>query len=157
MMKRMMMIMAQWRGPCSPYLMNSCFSLPQRLDHSLRCCTPWMLLHGSGGITDFLCDVLKDLQSLTASTMSPEGEGLKLEQRNRVREWLKKHLPLEKEVEKLTERVRASAGVGWPQTIRVLCIQSDVFACGHMTLSASPPPFCPDPQNLSESRPDHHL
>ncbi|XP_048846872.1 transient receptor potential cation channel subfamily M member 4a [Brienomyrus brachyistius] len=77
----------------------------ERLDLSLRCCTPWMLLHGSGGITDFICNVLKDLESLTASTMSPEGEGLRLEQKNRVREWLKKHLPLEKEVEKLTERI----------------------------------------------------
>ncbi|XP_036408501.1 transient receptor potential cation channel subfamily M member 4a [Megalops cyprinoides] len=80
----------------------------ERVDLSLRNCTPWLVLAGSGTAADLICEVLEDLSSLplASPTTEVDGEGSNVELRERVRERVKKYFPseAERETEKLTER-----------------------------------------------------
>ncbi|KAL0984530.1 hypothetical protein UPYG_G00142760 [Umbra pygmaea] len=70
----------------------------KRLDLSLKHSVPWMVLAGSGGVADLVSDILEN----------PEGEGEagpSVDLKDRVAERVKKHFPLEMEMEKLVEQV----------------------------------------------------
>uniref|UniRef100_A0A8C9R667 Transient receptor potential cation channel subfamily M member 4 n=1 Tax=Scleropages formosus TaxID=113540 RepID=A0A8C9R667_SCLFO len=84
-------------------------SMLERMDLSLRTAIPWMLLAGSGGVADFICDVLGALVSMSPASalLEDESDGTGVELHDRVRERVKKHFPAseEREVDRLTERV----------------------------------------------------
>ncbi|XP_048868863.1 transient receptor potential cation channel subfamily M member 4-like isoform X3 [Brienomyrus brachyistius] len=76
----------------------------ERVDMSLRKSGPWLVLAGSGGVADLICEMLgklapaaNELQAAPAST----------ELRDQVGDLVKKHFPSDEEsnMEKLTERV----------------------------------------------------
>lgn len=69
---------------------------------------PWLVLAGSGGLADFLSDVLENLSSAPVVQSSGEGDseaGPSVDLKDRVAERVKKHFPSETEPEKLVERV----------------------------------------------------
>lgn len=71
---------------------------------------PWLVLAGSGGLADFLSDVLEHLSSVLVVQSSGEGDseaGPSVDLKDRVAEWVKKHFPSETEPDKLVERVSA--------------------------------------------------
>ncbi|KAJ8251091.1 hypothetical protein GJAV_G00217150 [Gymnothorax javanicus] len=78
----------------------------KRVDLSLQKATPWMVLAGSGGAADLICEILGDLASLMLSSSTSEAEGEDGELNERVREHVKKFLPSveEKDLEKMTDR-----------------------------------------------------
>lgn len=82
----------------------------QRVDLSLKNSMPWLVLAGSGGMADFLSDVLENLSSAPAVQSSSEGDseaGPSVDLKERVAERVKKHFPSETELDKLVERVSA--------------------------------------------------
>lgn len=71
---------------------------------------PWLVLAGSGGMADFLSDVLENLSSAPVVQSSGEGDGEagpSVDLKDRVAERVKKHFPSEVETDKLVERVSA--------------------------------------------------
>uniref|UniRef100_A0A8C2YXA9 Transient receptor potential cation channel, subfamily M, member 4b, tandem duplicate 1 n=1 Tax=Cyclopterus lumpus TaxID=8103 RepID=A0A8C2YXA9_CYCLU len=64
-------------------------SMLERVDLSLKKSMPWLVLAGSGGLADFLSDVLDNLVDL----------------KDKVAERVKRHFPSEAESDKLVERV----------------------------------------------------
>uniref|UniRef100_A0AAR2K761 Transient receptor potential cation channel, subfamily M, member 4a n=1 Tax=Pygocentrus nattereri TaxID=42514 RepID=A0AAR2K761_PYGNA len=74
------------------------------LDMSLKTATPWLVLDGSGPAADMITELLSDL----SPTSSPgDGEGRDssgAEQRERVKEIVKKHFPTEKALDKLVDQ-----------------------------------------------------
>lgn len=69
---------------------------------------PWLVLAGSGGLADFLSDVLASLSSATVVQSSGEGEGEagpSVDLKDRVADRIKKHFPSEADLDKLVERV----------------------------------------------------
>ena len=73
---------------------------------------PWLVLAGSGGLADFLSDVLENLSSAPTTQSSSEGDGEagpSVDLKDRVAERVKKHFPSEAETEKLVEQVSAEA------------------------------------------------
>ncbi|XP_031595231.2 transient receptor potential cation channel subfamily M member 4-like [Oreochromis aureus] len=81
----------------------------KRMDLSLKSCIPWLVLAGSGGLADFLSDVLENLSSAPAVPSSGEGnsEALKapkVDLKDRVAERFKKHFPSEAQTDKLVEQ-----------------------------------------------------
>lgn len=88
----------------SPFLFH------QRVDLSLKTSMPWLVLAGSGGVADFLSDVLENLSSAPAVQSSGEGDseaGPSVDLKDRVAERVKKYFPAEVETDKLVERVSA--------------------------------------------------
>lgn len=86
------------------------FILSQRVDVSLKSSMPWLVLAGSGGLADFLSDVLENLSSVPGVQSSCEGDGEavpSVDLKDRMTERLKKYFPLEAETDKLVERVSA--------------------------------------------------
>lgn len=82
----------------------------QRVDLSLKNSMPWLVLAGSGGLADFLSDVLEHLSSVLVVQSSSEGDsevGPSVDLKDRVAEWVKKHFPSEAEPDKLVDRVSA--------------------------------------------------
>uniref|UniRef100_A0A3Q4HCC4 Transient receptor potential cation channel subfamily M member 4-like n=1 Tax=Neolamprologus brichardi TaxID=32507 RepID=A0A3Q4HCC4_NEOBR len=82
------------------------------MDLSLKNFIPWLVVAGSGGLADFLSDVLENLSSAPAVPSSGEGnsEALKapnVDLKDRVAERFKKHFPSETETDKLVEQVSA--------------------------------------------------
>uniref|UniRef100_A0A3B4G9E1 Transient receptor potential cation channel subfamily M member 5-like n=1 Tax=Pundamilia nyererei TaxID=303518 RepID=A0A3B4G9E1_9CICH len=82
------------------------------MDLSLKNFIPWLVVAGSGGLADFLSDVLENLSS--APTVPSSGEGNnealkapKVDLKDRVAERFKKHFPSETETDKLVEQVSA--------------------------------------------------
>lgn len=72
---------------------------------------PWLVLAGSGGLADFLSDVLEHLSSVPVLQSSGEGDGEagpSVDLKDRVAERVKKHFPSEAESDKLVERVSAA-------------------------------------------------
>lgn len=85
----------------------------QRVDLSLKNSMPWLVLAGSGGVADFLSDILENLSSAPTPQSSGEGDGeagASMDLKDRVAERVKKHFPSEAETDKLVERVRAADG-----------------------------------------------
>lgn len=79
-------------------------SMLERVDRSLKTCMPWLVLAGSGGLADFLSDVLENL-SLAPASNEVDGEvGPSVDLKDRVAERFKKHFPSEAESDKLVER-----------------------------------------------------
>ncbi|KAJ8251090.1 hypothetical protein GJAV_G00217130 [Gymnothorax javanicus] len=78
----------------------------KRVDLSLQNATPWMVLAGSGGAADLICEILGDLASLMLSSPTSEADGEDAELKERVREHVKKFFPSveEKDLEKMTDR-----------------------------------------------------
>uniref|UniRef100_A0AAQ4QY56 Transient receptor potential melastatin 4b3 n=1 Tax=Gasterosteus aculeatus aculeatus TaxID=481459 RepID=A0AAQ4QY56_GASAC len=79
----------------------------ERVDLSLKSSMPWLVLAGSGGLADFLSDVLDNLSSATAVQSSGEGNAEaspSVDLKDKVAERVKKHFPAEKEPDKLVER-----------------------------------------------------
>lgn len=69
---------------------------------------PWLVLAGSGGLADFLSDVLQNLSSSPVVQSSGEGDGdsgPSVDLKDRVAERVKRHFPSETETDKLVERV----------------------------------------------------
>ena len=89
------------------------FSFPsfcQRVDLSLKTSMPWLVLAGSGGLADFLSDLLENLSSAPAAQSSGEGDGEagpSVDLKDRVAELVRKHFPSEAESDKLVEQVSA--------------------------------------------------
>ncbi|XP_006805836.1 transient receptor potential cation channel subfamily M member 4-like [Neolamprologus brichardi] len=79
----------------------------KRMDRSLKSCIPWLVLAGSGGLADFLNDVLENLSSAPAVPSSGEGNseaGPSVDLKDRVSERFKKHFPSEVQTDKLVEQ-----------------------------------------------------
>ncbi|KAG7227818.1 hypothetical protein INR49_013612 [Caranx melampygus] len=80
----------------------------ERVDLSLKNNMPWLVLAGSGGMADFLSDVLENLASApTTVQSSSEGDGEagpSVDLKDRVAERVKKYFPSEVETDKLVER-----------------------------------------------------
>ncbi|XP_075949749.1 transient receptor potential cation channel subfamily M member 4-like isoform X2 [Anarhichas minor] len=82
-------------------------SMLERVDLSLKNSMPWLVLAGSGGLADFLSDVLDNLSSATVVQSSGEGDGEagpSVDLKDKVAERVKKHFPSEPETDKLVER-----------------------------------------------------
>ncbi|XP_039472525.1 transient receptor potential cation channel subfamily M member 4-like isoform X1 [Oreochromis aureus] len=78
----------------------------KRMDLSLKNSIPWLVLAGSGGLADFLSDVLENLSPAPAVQSSGEGDseaGPSVDLKDRVAERFKKHFPSEAKTEKLVE------------------------------------------------------
>uniref|UniRef100_A0A3B4XAH5 Transient receptor potential cation channel, subfamily M, member 4b, tandem duplicate 1 n=1 Tax=Seriola lalandi dorsalis TaxID=1841481 RepID=A0A3B4XAH5_SERLL len=82
-------------------------SMLERVDLSLKNNMPWLVLAGSGGVADFLSDVLENLASAPTVQSSSEGDGEagpSVDLKDRVAERVKKYFPSEAETDKLVER-----------------------------------------------------
>ncbi|XP_063337917.1 transient receptor potential cation channel subfamily M member 4-like [Pelmatolapia mariae] len=78
----------------------------KRMDLSLKNSIPWLVLAGSGGLADFLSDVLENLSPAPAVPSSGEGNseaGPSVDLKDRVAERFKKHFPSEVQTDKLVE------------------------------------------------------
>ncbi|XP_071763453.1 transient receptor potential cation channel subfamily M member 4-like isoform X1 [Centroberyx gerrardi] len=79
----------------------------ERVDLSLKSSIPWLVLAGSGGVADFLSDMLENLSSAPVVPSSAEGDGEagpSVDLKDRVAERVRKHFPAEAETDKLVER-----------------------------------------------------
>ncbi|XP_030019179.1 transient receptor potential cation channel subfamily M member 4-like [Sphaeramia orbicularis] len=79
----------------------------ERVDLSLKSSMPWLVLAGSGGVADFLSDILENLSSAPVVQSSGEGDaeaGPSMDLKDRMAERFKKYFPSEAEAEKLVER-----------------------------------------------------
>ncbi|XP_061823714.1 transient receptor potential cation channel subfamily M member 4-like isoform X2 [Nerophis lumbriciformis] len=82
-------------------------SLLERVDLSLKNSMPWLVLAGSGGMADFLSDVLVNLSSAPVAQSSCEGDAEatpSMDLKDRVAERVRKYFPSEVETDKLVER-----------------------------------------------------
>ncbi|XP_069547692.1 transient receptor potential cation channel subfamily M member 4-like [Brachyistius frenatus] len=82
-------------------------SLLERVDLSLKSSMPWLVLAGSGGMADFLSDVVENLSSAPIVQSSGEGDGEagpSVDLKDKVAERVKKYFPAESETDKLVER-----------------------------------------------------
>lgn len=69
---------------------------------------PWLVLAGSGGLADFLSDILETMSSAAVVQSSSEGDGEAgpiVDLKDRLAERVKKHFPSESETDKLVEQV----------------------------------------------------
>ncbi|XP_020779831.2 transient receptor potential cation channel subfamily M member 4-like [Boleophthalmus pectinirostris] len=79
----------------------------ERVDQSLKNAMPWLVLAGSGGVADFLSDVLENLSSAPVTQSSGEGDseaGPSVDLKERLAERVKKYFPSEPDTEKLVEQ-----------------------------------------------------
>uniref|UniRef100_A0A3Q3VMZ5 Uncharacterized protein n=1 Tax=Mola mola TaxID=94237 RepID=A0A3Q3VMZ5_MOLML len=79
----------------------------ERVDLSLKTSMPWLVVAGSGGLADFLSDVLENLSSVPVVQSSSEGDGEagpSVDLKDRVAERIKRHFPFEAETDRLVER-----------------------------------------------------
>lgn len=79
------------------------------MDLSLKNSIPWLVLAGSGGVADFLSDMLENLSSATAVSSATEGDSEaapSVDLKDRVAERVRKYFPTEADTDKLVERVR---------------------------------------------------
>lgn len=82
-------------------------SMLERVDLSLKTSMPWLVLAGSGGLADFLSDLLENLSSAPAAQSSGEGDGEagpSVDLKDRVAERVRKHFPSDTESDKLVEQ-----------------------------------------------------
>lgn len=100
----------------STLLKSPCPYFGQRVDLSLKNSMPWLVLAGSGGLADFLSDLLENLSSAPVVQSSSEADGeaaASVDLKDRVAERFKKYFPSEAESDKLVERVsRVARRVG---------------------------------------------
>uniref|UniRef100_A0A3B3ZPQ7 Uncharacterized protein n=1 Tax=Periophthalmus magnuspinnatus TaxID=409849 RepID=A0A3B3ZPQ7_9GOBI len=82
----------------------------ERVEQSLKHAMPWLVLAGSGGVADFLSDVLENLSSAPVTQSSGEGDGEvgpSVDLKERMAERVKKYFPSEANTDKLVEQVQA--------------------------------------------------
>ncbi|XP_061765362.1 transient receptor potential cation channel subfamily M member 4-like isoform X1 [Nerophis ophidion] len=82
-------------------------SLLERVDLSLKNSMPWLVLAGSGGMADFLSDILVNQSSAPVAQSSGEGDAEatpSMDLKDRVAERVRKYFPSEVETDKLVER-----------------------------------------------------
>lgn len=73
---------------------------------SLKKSMPWLVLAGSGGIADFLSDLLENLSSAPVSSGEGDGETApSVDLKEKVTERVKKHFSDETQTDKLVEQV----------------------------------------------------
>lgn len=78
------------------------------MDLSLKNSIPWLVLAGSGGVADFLSDVLETCSSAPVVQSSSEADGEafpSVDLKERMTERVKRYFPSETEMDKLVERV----------------------------------------------------
>lgn len=78
------------------------------MDLSLKNSKPWLVLAGSGGLADFLTDLLENVSSAPVLQSSSEGDGEpgpSVDLKEKVSERVKKHFPMESDTDKHIERV----------------------------------------------------
>nr|XP_020461959.1 transient receptor potential cation channel subfamily M member 4-like [Monopterus albus] len=79
----------------------------ERVDLSLKNSIPWLVLAGSGGLADFLSDILEKFLSASVVHSSSEVDGEAgpcVDLKERVAERVKKYFPSEAETDKLVEQ-----------------------------------------------------
>ncbi|KAJ0015913.1 hypothetical protein NQD34_014203 [Periophthalmus magnuspinnatus] len=79
----------------------------ERVEQSLKHAMPWLVLAGSGGVADFLSDVLENLSSAPVTQSSGEGDGEvgpSVDLKERMAERVKKYFPSEANTDKLVEQ-----------------------------------------------------
>lgn len=90
---------------------------------------PWLVLAGSGGLADFLSDVLEHLSSVPVVQSSGEGDGdagPSVDLRDRVAERVKRHFSSEtSDIDKLVERVSAADEVSTFTELCFVVVQSE--------------------------------
>ena len=82
----------------------------QRVDLSLKNSMPWLVLAGSGGLADFLSDILENLSSAPVVQSSGEGDSEAApsgDLKDKVAERVRRYFPTETGMDKLVERVSA--------------------------------------------------
>ncbi|TDG98100.1 hypothetical protein EPR50_G00214710 [Perca flavescens] len=82
-------------------------SMLERVELSLKTSMPWLVLAGSGGLADFLSDVLENLSSSQIGQSSGDGDGEagpSIDLKDKVAERVRRHFPSEAEADKLVER-----------------------------------------------------
>ncbi|KAG7505818.1 transient receptor potential cation channel subfamily M member 4-like [Solea senegalensis] len=89
-------------------LISGDVNMLERVNASLRKATPWLVLAGSGPAADFISELLGNLCPVTLSPTSPPADGdaaqaLGTEHRERVREKVWKHFPVEDKLEKVVD------------------------------------------------------
>ncbi|XP_053720557.1 transient receptor potential cation channel subfamily M member 4-like [Synchiropus splendidus] len=78
-------------------------SLMERVDLSLKSLMPWLVLAGSGGLADFITDVLEKLSSVQSSGEGDPEAGPSVDLREKLVERVRKFFPSEVETDKLVE------------------------------------------------------
>ncbi|XP_016520150.1 transient receptor potential cation channel subfamily M member 4-like isoform X1 [Poecilia formosa] len=79
----------------------------ERMDLSLKNSMPWLVLAGSGGLADFVADLLENVSAAPGFQSSSEGDGEpgpSVDLKEKVAERVKKHFPAESASDKLVER-----------------------------------------------------
>lgn len=79
----------------------------ERVEQSLKNSMPWLVLAGSGGLADFLSDVLENLSSAPVVQSPTEGDsepGPSVDLKERMAERVKKYFPSEADMDKLVEQ-----------------------------------------------------
>ncbi|KAM4524255.1 transient receptor potential cation channel subfamily M member 4-like isoform 2-T2 [Odontesthes bonariensis] len=82
-------------------------SMLERVDLSLKNSMPWLVLAGSGGLADFLSDILENLSSAPVVQSSGEGDSEVApsgDLREKVAERVRRYFPTETGTDKLVER-----------------------------------------------------
>ncbi|XP_041830488.1 transient receptor potential cation channel subfamily M member 4-like [Melanotaenia boesemani] len=82
-------------------------SMLKRVDLSLKNSIPWLVLAGSGGVADFLSDVLKNFSLAPVVQSSGEGDsevGPSVDLKEKVAERVKKYFPTVDQKDKLVEQ-----------------------------------------------------
>ncbi|CAG5907319.1 transient receptor potential cation channel subfamily M member 4-like [Menidia menidia] len=82
-------------------------SMLERVDLSLKSSMPWLVLAGSGGMADFLSDILENLSSAPGVQSSGEGDGEvtpSVDLKEKVAERVRKYFPTEAVTDKLVEQ-----------------------------------------------------
>ncbi|KAM6897483.1 LOW QUALITY PROTEIN: transient receptor potential cation channel subfamily M member 4-like [Xenentodon cancila] len=82
-------------------------SMLERVDRSLKSSVPWLVLAGSGGTADFLCDLLDNLSSTPVGQSSGDCEGEavpRVDLKEKVAERVRKYFAPNAETDKLVEQ-----------------------------------------------------
>ncbi|XP_048027657.1 transient receptor potential cation channel subfamily M member 4-like isoform X2 [Megalobrama amblycephala] len=83
-------------------------SMLEALDISLKNSMPWLVLAGSGGLANLVCDIVENVQSapMTSTGGAEKEEGThNMELRERLAEKVMKYFPSEQEMDKLVDKV----------------------------------------------------
>ncbi|XP_043959285.1 transient receptor potential cation channel subfamily M member 4-like [Gambusia affinis] len=88
-------------------LISGDISSLEQMDLSLKNSVPWLVLAGSGGLADFLTDLLENVSTAPVFQPTAEGDGEpgpSVDLKEKIAERVKKHFPAESESDKLVER-----------------------------------------------------
>ncbi|XP_067286121.1 transient receptor potential cation channel subfamily M member 4-like [Pseudorasbora parva] len=94
--------------PVLNMLISGDASLLELLDIALKNSMPWLVLAGSGGLANLVCDVMENIQCapmLSTGAAEKEEGSPNMELRERLAEKVKQYFPLEQEIDKLVDKV----------------------------------------------------